>query len=108
MDESRGGSWIVYPKLFATLTEADLDTGNSPVLHCEATFTGRGPRTFQSTRARRIGKTVPFALTWVLRRGVQAPQPSLRRLSTSTFSVIYFSINVVEEWSCTYKSHLRR
>jgi hypothetical protein len=24
MDESRGGSRIVYPKLFATLTEADL------------------------------------------------------------------------------------
>jgi len=84
MDESRGGSRIVYPKLLATLTEADLvsqfrlapeegvggnggaagpidgcivdpaegisehrtlptpraDTGNSPVIHCEATFTG--------------------------------------------------------------------
>jgi hypothetical protein len=24
MDESRGGSRIIYPKLFATLTEADL------------------------------------------------------------------------------------
>ena len=122
MDESRGGSRIVYPKLFPTLTEADLAgqfrlapeerawagtaarRGPSmvvlltqlkvfqsighflPLAQIPATalytlrshFHWRRPRTFQSTRAQRIGKTVPFALTWVLRRGVQALEPSLR------------------------------
>ena len=119
MDESRGGSRIVYPKLCATLTEADLASQFRLAPEEKAwagTAARRGPsmvvlltqlKVFQSighflplaqipatalsyvakqlslaaptdvsmTRARRIGNTVRFALTWVLRRGVQAPEP---------------------------------
>jgi hypothetical protein len=67
-----------------SLPDPRADTGNSPVIHCEATFTGgahgRFNRAAHNVSAKRIGKTVPLALTWVLGRGVQALEPPLRWL----------------------------
>ena len=137
MDESRGGSRIVYPKLFPTLTEADLasqfrlareerawagtaarrgpsmvvlltpaegisehrslpapcaDTGNSPVLHCEATFTGgahgRFNRPAHDVSAKRAIRTCLGVTPW----GASARAVASNAVAAETESIHFLGV----------------
>ena len=87
MDESRGGSRIVYPKLFSTLTEADL-----------ASQFRLAPeeRAWAGTAARR-GPSMVVLLTQLKVFQCIGHFLPLPQMSISVFSVVYFN-NDVANW----------